>query len=984
MSKELIIGVRNHRILGNLLSVYIISTKAEKGHYKILESISITNVEKYDFEFTSFHKQLVKIINEYSDLNLIRAFSKKKVTSQEFYKGLNEKFIQENLRVYIEKRILRCFEIIIQEKIKVYYKSDRSDAIYPDDEIIVSSEPAETIFNFIKTQNSLKYFLTIRHENKEISLSDKAAQELVNQPCLIVIENKLYRFTDIDYKKLWPFFLKKYIPVPETAIEKYMASFVMNSIRHFKVNAEGFDIIPFSATPKLILSLELDWLNEPVIIPYFHYDQKQFLPGDSTKVSVQMIKNKVNGKNEYTFIKTARKKDWEEKSVQLLLEWGLKKVNDNHFKYVPSEDKSDFVQFGTFNWVNQHKPKFDELGIELIQNFDKKKYFTESIQVKLQLKPGKRKNSNNIDWFEVHAVVKFGEFEVPFIKLRKYILDGIREFYLPSGEIAILPEHWFIEYKDLMLWGKEFHGALRLERCFYPILDEIKALEYIGIDRDKITQIKSFLSQNDKVIIDPPKKIQAHLRPYQQEGYSWMMSLLKNGFGGCLADDMGLGKTLQTLTMLVKCREAFFENKSTLPDNDSNPKEMVFTNLIVVPTSLIHNWFNEIRKFSPSMKICIYSGNERSMYAKSFSKYDIVITSYGLVRNDLEIMMEYSFFCIVLDESQYIKNHTSKIWQAVMELRAKNKFILTGTPIENSLSDLWSQMNFINEGFLGSFKFFKDQFIYPIEKESSEKQQKKLINMIHPFILRRTKQEVANDLPELSEQTVFCDMSEKQSELYILEKSKIRNALADCMNEKSYEKVAFLALQGLTRLRQLANHPLMIMDDYEHNSGKFDEVLTNLENLIAENHKVILFSSFVRHLKIFARYFETKKWKYSLLTGQTVNRESVIKSFMENENNKLFLISLKAGGVGLNLTAADYVFILDPWWNPAAEMQAISRVHRIGQEKHVFVYRFISAETIEEKILALKERKAHLANAFINTNNPFKSLSPEEINEIFD
>jgi SNF2 family DNA or RNA helicase len=292
-------------------------------------------------------------------------------------------------------------------------------------------------------------------------------------------------------------------------------------------------------------------------------------------------------------------------------------------------------------------------------------------------------------------------------------------------------------------------------------------------------------------------------------------------------------------------------------------------------------------------------------------------------------------------------------------------------------------MNFLNEGILGNLAFFKKAFITPIEKQADEQQQQKLQLMIQPFILRRKKEEVAKDLPPLMEQVMLCEMTKEQAKKYEHEKSSIRNAILENIEEEGLDKSALIILQGLTKLRQLANHPALVDLETDDGSGKFEEIFRMLENVVAENHKVLIFSSFVKHLELLKQRIENENWKYSLLTGKTTKREEVIHEFQGDPDNHIFLISLKAGGVGLNLTEADYVFIIDPWWNPAAENQAINRAHRIGQEKHVFVYRFITENTIEEKIQLLKERKSSLADKFINSNNPLKKITKEEIAELF-
>ena len=318
----------------------------------------------------------------------------------------------------------------------------------------------------------------------------------------------------------------------------------------------------------------------------------------------------------------------------------------------------------------------------------------------------------------------------------------------------------------------------------------------------------------------------------------------------------------------------------------------------------------------------------------------------------------------------------------MVRLKSEFKLVLTGTPVENSLTDLWTQLNFVNPGLLGDLAFFRREYAKPIEQTGDGEKEIRLRKIIKPFILRRTKGMVATDLPSLTEQTVFCDMTEEQNKLYEEEKSSVRNSILKNIETNGIENSAIVVLQGLMKLRQISNHPVMSYEEYASGSGKFETVLQDIESVISEGHKILVFSSFVKHLELYAEEFRKKRIMYTLLTGASTNREKIVNSFQNNAENKIFLISLKAGGVGLNLTAADYVFILDPWWNPATEMQAMNRAHRIGQDKSVFVYRYITTNTIEEKIIRLQEKKSKLADTFISSNNPLKDLDIEQILDI--
>jgi SNF2 family DNA or RNA helicase len=403
-----------------------------------------------------------------------------------------------------------------------------------------------------------------------------------------------------------------------------------------------------------------------------------------------------------------------------------------------------------------------------------------------------------------------------------------------------------------------------------------------------------------------------------------------------------------------------------------------------MPTSLIYNWYSEIKKFAPRLKVAKYHGSKRGSLNSLYKKVDIILTSYGILRNDLLKISDLEFHYVILDESQIIKNPESKTYKAVLEINSQHRLVLTGTPIENSLIDLWAQINFLNEGLLGNFSYFRNEYVLPIELKRDEEKKEKLKQLIRPFILRRTKQQVAKDLPEITEQFIYCDMSEQQMKYYDEEKSKARNYIFENIDQVGIEKSSFMILQALTKLRQIANHPKLVDEDYKHDSGKVKEVVRNMIQVADEGHKVLVFSSFVKNLELYREVLEKKGFEYCILTGETQDRQKIVEIFQNKDSVRFFLISLKAGGVGLNLTAADYVFMLDPWWNPAVEAQAINRAHRIGQQNKVFVYRYISTHTIEEKIQRLQAKKSKLAEELINDNNPFKSFTPEKLKELFE
>lgn len=975
---EFIIALTEHRYLGHVFIPYLINKNGQ--FYTVKSHVMLRDLgNNTDYNFQPWEKELVKIIDKYSDENLMRKFSRAASVS-EFYTNLKSGYFQKQVSPYIEKLMFRIAEILMVSPVRLINKESKYANLYDEDEIVKEPFFAHPVFHFQRTETGTNYSLKVFLNNKELALKSPGIKVITNNPCMVLDHRRLIVFEKMDAKKLMPFFEKDFVEIPRSMEEKYYARFVLNTIRDFDVKAEGFTIISDEAEKRALLSLEMNLNNEPGFMLQFEYGNERFLPGSKRKIAVSLEKSNA----EFVFKKTTRDAIWEDEISRFLA--SLELTENNGFFYPGGTNllhEKNALYF-MINWLNNNKAALSSKNIRVIQDKLETTYFTGQQTLELI-------TTEKGDWFDVYAIVQFGEFKIPFIKLKKYILNDIREFELPNGEIAVLPEEWFTRYRGLLPFAHANGNHLQFEKHHFSLLNnQLKGTSVTILDR-----LAEFEFNGD-VATELPENLKTELRNYQKEGYQWMFQLNKKGFGGCLADDMGLGKTLQTLSLLLKLKRT----KTAILVSDSctdtgqlvlfgekeNSDEAQMASLIVLPTSLVHNWENEIRKFTPSLKVYSYVGLQRKK-AIDISKiarfYDIILTTYGTVRNDIDLLSDTPFFYVILDESQYIKNPASKTYQAVIKLNAKHRLVLTGTPIENSLSDLWSQMNFLNPGLLGNLAFFKRYFITPVEKHGNIESQEKLQLMIRPFVLRRKKEEVAKDLPPLMEQVRFCEMMPEQKQLYEQEKSIIRNTILENIEKVGMQKSSFVILQGLTKLRQLANHPQLLEKDNEHGSGKTEEIFDVLENLVAENHKVLIFSSFVTHLELLRKKIESYSWKYSWLTGKTSRREHVIQQFQSDYDNRIFLISLKAGGVGLNLTSADYVFIIDPWWNPAAENQAISRAHRIGQEKHVFVYRFITENSIEEKIQQLQERKSSLADKFINSNNPFQAISHEEIMELF-
>ncbi len=963
--EKFIIGIREHPLFGYIIVPLIVGNCNEE-YCRIIRSVVFQDIIDDPQGYTQIQKEVVSIIDNYSDDKIYAYFNRnKKLSITEYFATLKPEVIEQQIRPYIERHIAHLLKILKNSELEIFYKPYRYEYIYYTDKITINDSPGKAIFNFERNEDCLKYYLTVSFNNKEISIYKKKPIILLNNPAVIELEHILMTIEKIDAKKLVPFYRNPFVKVRKELELTYFKNFILKTVRDFDVRAKGFEIINVQSQKIAKIEIENDWLSEFAIIPKFNYNGRTFKPGDKLTNFVELDEKTMN------ITKFSRDLMWELKHINFLINSGLIQKNDNVFKVpYPGKDKNHQHRL-TITWLNENYDKLKKFGFEITQRFSEKKYFVKKIKLNFSVK-------NKIDWFDIAATVTFGDFEIPFYKLRTHILNGLREYELPNGEIAIIPEIWFKKYTNILKFAKKTKaGHLKIGKIHYFTLIDAEAT---SIDEQDTSQLDKFFANPAENTVKLPVSLKTKLRSYQKIGYSWLNHLRKNKFGGCLADDMGLGKTVQVLSTILKNLE---ENGQIKNGKSLKHIENRLLNLVIVPRSLLHNWYNEVQKFTPSINAMIYAGNERLRLRKKLLNSDLIITSYGIARNDLEFFSKLEFNYIVLDESHYIKNSSSKTYQAIKQLNGKYKLVMTGTPIENSLRDLWTQLNFVNPGMLGSLAFFKEHFITPIERYEDKEASKELKRIIAPFIMRRTKEEVEKDLPDIEEQTIICEMTDEQQILYEEEKSKIRNKVLEMYNKGSLRQSQVYVLQALMKLRQIAIHPKMIGADVE-TSGKFDIVMDRLEELIKEKHKVLIFSTFVKLLNIFEDEFKKKKWKFLKITGQTSKRQTLIDKFQKENDTKLFLISIKAGGVGVNLTAADYVFILDPWWNPAVERQAIARSHRIGQTKNVFAFRFITFDTIEEKIQLLQQKKQKLAFDFIDDNNYFKYFDEENIVSLFD
>ncbi|GAB3503436.1 hypothetical protein GCM10027341_32550 [Spirosoma knui] len=981
---QIVYSLLEHEFLGYLIEAFVVQRNS-RGELTLLnQTLSSQNVREFAQELDERDFELVKLIDTIQQDTIVKKFNTKKLPAVDFFLKIydpqkGDKLVQEAICGYLDNMKAQIMALMAG---KPFYIMG-SDGNPAWEYITWMPEPARVHFHFIRNPDSTHYFPIIRYpirdeatgqttETERVEFQFKDAFLICDEPAYMMVGRRLYHFSkQVDGKKLRPFFNKNHIIIPRNIEQQYYERFVTQLIAAYDVYAKGFEIkaevlepVPLLTVSEMVVSSRTvsasllkagtdasDGFDEEESSQRIAFDLS-FKYGDFTfrfdsfGPSANVSLEKKN--DEYIFHKIRRDQRLERQKLTFLRESGLD-LRHGRLALPKSE---------AFAWLSDNNQKLGEAGFLLLQHADDtKRYFLGYSSIDVSIQEGR-------DWFDIYANVRFGEFEIPFLKLRSLILNKKHEFTLPNGEVAVIPEAWFVKYSELFGFVEQPEGTdqLVLQKHHLALVQELERDNLATtIMSRKLERLRDFEE------IEPfpmPQQFNGTLRPYQQAGYDWMNFLRQYRFGGCLADDMGLGKTVMTLAMLQGQKEAGATDPS----------------LLVMPTSLLYNWELEARKFTPDLRVMVYTGTYREKNTAQFDGFDLILTSYGIVRIDIDILSDYRFNYVILDESQAIKNPSSHITKAVMQLNTAHRLILTGTPLENSTMDLWTQMSFINPGLLGSQSFFRNEFLIPIEKKHDETKTSRLYTLIKPFMLRRNKSQVATDLPEKVESVLYCEMTPDQEKQYEEAKSYYRNLILERIEEEGMAKSQMVVLQGLTKLRQIANHPRMVNEDYEGDSGKLDDVLMRLESAMTDHHKVLVFSQFIKHLSVVRQYLKEKNIKYAYLDGSTTDRQSQVELFQTDESVKLFLISLKAGGLGHNLTAADYVFILDPWWNPAIEAQAVDRAHRIGQQKTVFTYKFIAKNTVEEKILSLQRAKQQLAGSLITTEENFmKSLTKEDI-----
>ena len=598
--------------------------------------------------------------------------------------------------------------------------------------------------------------------------------------------------------------------------------------------------------------------------------------------------------------------------------------------------------------------RYQVLGAERLRE-----YKVKAVQPKMKLSL-----SSGIDFLEGTATVTLDGEE---FSLRKFLQQYAKQRYvtLSDGNRALVDESYVKRLERI--FKKAEKGNTDKVRVSFFDLPDIENLLQERLEGKTFEHYRGFYEGFNKLASQKMKYdgVQAKLRNYQKEGVKWLNYLYENNMGGCLADDMGLGKTLQTITMLTKVYK---------------PHHTAGASLIVMPRSLLFNWQDELQKFAPQLTYYIYYGQQRDL--AEAMKYQLVLTTYALVRNDIEVFQQQQFHYIVLDESQNIKNLTSQVTQAVMLLNGHHRLALSGTPIENNLTELYSLYRFLNPAMLGTLDEFNKQYAYPIQRDGDKEVTESLRRKIFPFMLRRLKKDVLKELPDRMEQTLYVEMDDDHRRFYEQRRQYYQTLVAGSIAQQGLEKSQMVMFQALSELRRIASVPESLSDG-SIASPKIPLLTEQVEELVAGGHKVVVFFNFIAGIELVGERLTEMGIDYTTMTGSTHDRRAVVERFQNDPGCRALLMTLKTGGVGLNLTVADTVYIVEPWWNKAAEEQAINRLHRIGQKAKVMSYALITRDTIEEKIRLLQQQKQDLADSLITGDAAMtKRLTEEDIKYI--
>ncbi len=852
------------------------------------------------------------------------------------------------------------FPLLAQMGIPVFVFSNSKKAIEKSVEILPN--PAEVQITLTHQDGS--FVLQAGLVNEAFSPGMHTVDVISHNPTWILIDHYLTPLKNSDHFNILSSFP---VVVPENETESFRQSYLPRIAETFSIRSDLLNWQDILSDPIPRLYLFDNKENKLRAELRFAYGESEMPASKAPEfLSIHTIPETWN------LQRIHRQHQREQEFYQMLVDpiYGLKRAG-NPFPY-----HTFLLRARThpFDFLVQSVPLLTQAGFEIYGEeklkLGKINRSTPTLHVNI---------TSGIDWFDLQAVVQYGDQQISLKDVQKSLKRGERYIKLADGSVGQIPDEWLDKYRHLWNLAQETSDGYRVTDLQLPLMDALLEGESSLQIPPDLAQRRDRLRGFTQIKPQPlPQGFMGELRPYQKHGYDWLHFLHEYKFGGILADDMGLGKTIQVLAYLQSLQE-----KPLAASNSASSSKQV--TLLVVPKSLVTNWQRESEKFTPGLRFLEYLGNARDRNTAVFKEYDVILTTYGTMLRDIEILREFTFHHVILDESQAIKNPLAKCTRAARLLKAEHRLVMTGTPVENNTFELWSQFAFINPGLLGGMDEFKREFANPIESRQDEQSAATLRKLVYPFILRRTKAQVAPELPPRTERIVYTDMDPAQKKLYAQTRERYRAELLGLIESKGMNNARMKVLEGLLRLRQIAVHPALVEPSYHGAAPKFERLLETLETLQAEGHKALIFSQFVETLKLIRRELDANKIQYAYLDGRTRNRQECVDAFQKNASISFFLISLKAGGVGLNLTAADYVIHIDPWWNPAVEMQASDRAHRIGQDKPVFIYKLIARDTVEEKILQLQEKKRALVeNLIASETSFFKSLSQEDVKVLFE
>jgi non-specific serine/threonine protein kinase len=849
--------------------------------------------------------------------------------------------------------------MLAQFKVPFFQTNRNLKSVYG--RITILPEPVQLQVMFTHQKGNLLLEASLQHE--QINAGIQRAEIISHNPPWLVGGNTIFLLQDPSHINLIQAFP---IAIPESEADFFRENYLRRIAEILPIQS---DLIHWHETnadpiPRLYLRDDKDsTLRADLRFAYGEYEVTAS-KNEETQ-SVEPIPDT------WDLVRINRQPAREQQAYQLLADpvYRLKRAGSQH-PYGTFELRA---RAHPFDFLLHSIPLLTAAGFEIYGeeklNLGKINRATPSLRVNI---------TSGIDWFDLKTLVEFGDQQISFHDVRKALKRGERYIKLADGSVGQIPEDWLEKYKHLWNLARETEDGFRVSDFHIPLIDDLLEGSATIQTPPDLPQRRERFRHFEQIAPQPlPQGFTGELRPYQKHGFDWLHFLREYRFGGILADDMGLGKTVQMLTYLLSLKEQAQAESDT-------EKAHSRSTLLIVPKSLIANWQRESEKFTPDLRFLEYIGNFRNKDTAIFNDYDVILTTYGTMLRDVELLSKYEFNHIVLDESQAIKNPLAKSAKAARLLKARHRLVMTGTPVENNTFELWSQFAFLNPGLLGNLDYFKKEFATPIESAGDEATAATLRKLVYPFILRRTKEQVAPELPPRTERVIYTDMDTAQKRLYTQTKERYRAELLGLIESEGIDDARFKILEGLLRLRQISIHPALVDSNYRGDAPKFEFLLETLDTLQAENHKALVFSQFIETLRLVRAELDKRNLRYEYLDGKTRDRQAHVDSFQNDPSIPFFLISLKAGGVGLNLTAADYVIHLDPWWNPAVEMQASDRAHRIGQDKPVFVYKIIARDTVEEKILQLQDKKRALVQNLIATESSFfKSLTRDDVKMLF-